>query len=657
MAVKFARILLVEDDEDDYILTSDSLAQLDSYRFDIEWVTDSSQALDKLLNDDFDICLLDYQLGAQSGLEVLLQAEKAGCPTPIIMLTGQTDERLDQSALDAGAADYLNKVDISTARFARAVRYALARSEAAVEHLERLKAETQNRSKDRFLAHLSHELRTPLTSILGYTELLLNNDKAQQAAPELNVILSNGKHLLSLLNDVLDLSKIAADKLELNPSQIQLSSFIADVFYLLEINAEDKGLRLVIESHSDLPVSIYADTTRLRQILINLTYNAIKFTERGQVTIKISTHGRGSKEKLWFQVRDTGMGIPPARLKNIFQPFEQIEDIVTRKESGAGLGLAICTELVRRMGGELEVESQLGVGSCFSFAIDPGDISNVDRKTLIFDKTVDLAKADVLPILCGRVLVVDDANDIRHLIKIICNKFGLHVETARNGLQALQKCQQSMELSRPYDVVLMDIHMPVMDGKEAITKIRQMGFDSPVIAITAAALKGVRHALLDIGFSDVLYKPLNKQAMYSSLSSYLTEQTKHLLVPHGEPITNNELKTRWGDILLVEDDPDAAHITQLLLQSLGATVNVVYNAQECLALLKQHKHYRKILLDLHLPDMNGLALAKQIRQLSPEVEIIIVSGAEVDQDELNALGIKQALLKPLNLEKLQSLLV
>ena len=659
MVIKSARILLVEDDEDDYILTSDSLAQLESYCFDIEWVTDSKQALDKLIHDDFDICLLDYQLGAQSGLEVLRQAEQKNCNTPIIMLTGQTDDSLDKYALAAGAVDYLNKDEISTDRFARAVRYALARNDATKERLERLKAETQNRSKDRFLAHLSHELRTPLTSILGYTELLLNSEKAQHAASELNIILSNGKHLLSLLNDVLDLSKIAADKLELNPSQIQLDSFIADVFYLLQINAQDKGLTLVVESTSLLPVSIYADATRLRQILINLTYNAIKFTEQGQVTIKLAMQGSGPNEQLSFAVQDTGMGIPPARLNSIFKPFEQIEDIVTRKESGAGLGLAICTELVKRMGGELAVESQPGVGSCFRFAITPGDITHVSRQMLTFDKTAHANKTEFLPTLSGRVLVVDDANDIRHLIKNICINFGLQTETARNGLIALEKCQQSMSQQQPYDLVLMDVHMPVMDGREAIAKIRQLGFESPVIAVTAAALKGVKHSLLAIGFSDVLYKPLNKTALYLSLSHYLSDSAKSDSVKSESGLAD-ELKHSPAvlpyDILLVEDDHDAAEITQLLLQSLGATVAVAANAQECLTLLKGHSVFGKILLDLQLPDLDGLSLAAQIRLLHPAAEIVVVSGSQVNQLELDKLGIKQALLKPLNLAKLQSLL-
>ena len=653
--LKHARILLVEDDEDDYILTSDSLAQLDSYQFDIEWVTNSAEALDKLFTDSFDICLLDYQLGAYSGLDVLRQVEQSNCHTPIIMLTGQTDDTLDKSALDAGAVDYLNKEEISTARFARAVRYALARNEASLERLERLKAETQNRSKDRFLAHLSHELRTPLTSILGYTELLLSSDKASQAVSELNIILSNGKHLLTLLNDVLDLSKIAADKLELNPGHIELDSFIADVFYLLQINAQDKGLSLKIESRSALPLSITADATRLRQILINLSYNAIKFTEQGEVTIRLWTQGSGTSEELWFEVQDTGIGIPAARLSSIFEPFAQIEDIVIRKERGAGLGLAICTELVKRMGGKLRVQSEQGRGSTFQFSIDPGDISEVSRQWLSFTKSANLTHTESFPALQGKVLVVDDADDIRLLIQTLCVNFGLEVETAQNGEQAIEKCRQAMDKQQAYDVVLMDIHMPVMDGRQAMSHLHELGISSAVVAVTAAALKGVKQSLLNIGFADVLHKPLNKEALYQTLCHFLpaSSQSGSSAVNAPEP----RLTPTHEAVLLVEDDSDAAQVTCLLLESLGKTVTVAANGSECIACLKRHTGPLTVLLDLHLPDMDGLTLAKLIHQHHSSARIIVVSGSELPAGQLQALGLDQALLKPLNMAKLQALFV
>ena len=276
MSNSISRLLLVEDDEDDYILARDYIEQLSTLEFEIDWVTNQHDALAKMAENRHDICLLDYQLGAENGLTVLKRAIAAGFTSPIIMLTGQADEEVDMAALDAGAVDYIIKSELSSSRFARAIRYALARREIEKERVDRLKAEAENRSKDRFLAHLSHELRTPLTSILGYTELLMDSKMGQSAQSELSIVLSNSKHLLSLLNNMLDLSKIAADKLELNLSEVNLDALIADVYALMSIPATDKGLTLTVISDTPLPLKIQTDATRFRQVLINLISNAIK---------------------------------------------------------------------------------------------------------------------------------------------------------------------------------------------------------------------------------------------------------------------------------------------------------------------------------------------------------------------------------------------
>jgi signal transduction histidine kinase len=241
-------ILLVEDDEDDYILTLDYLQQMPNHHFEVDWVDNSIEALALLKENNHDICLLDYQLGGVNGLSVLKQTSGDGCTVPIIMLTGQTDTELDNNALDAGAVDYLVKSELNSARFNRAIRYALARKDIENERVERIKAEARSRSKDKFLAHLSHELRTPLTSILGYTELLLSDDSNKSIQPELTTILDNGNHLLGLLNNVLDLSKIAAGKFELNATTISLESFIADVYTLMSMAAQDKGIYLTLSA-------------------------------------------------------------------------------------------------------------------------------------------------------------------------------------------------------------------------------------------------------------------------------------------------------------------------------------------------------------------------------------------------------------------------
>ena len=519
MAEKIARVLLVEDDEDDYILTCDYLNQLDSHTFEIDWVTNPTTALEQLNLGKHDICLLDYQLGAYNGLTVLEKAATNGCTIPIIMLTGQSDDTLDQLALAAGAVDYLAKGEITTSRFARAIRYALARQEIEKERIERINAETQNQSKDRFLAHLSHELRTPLTSILGYTEILLNSNKAPNAASELNIILNNGQHLLGLLNNVLDLSKIAVGKLEYNFSTIKLDSFIADIFSLMKVHAAEKALELVISAPEPLPKTITSDPVRLRQVLINLIHNGIKFTKQGQVELRLTTDMLEGQEQLRFTISDTGQGIPDNMLATIFKPFEQVEDAVSRKEQGAGLGLSICAELIKQMGGTINVKSVLNQGSDFTFSLDPGDITTQERDILAIDQEQSTNEPLALPPLQGHVLVVDDMADIRQLIGQICQSFGLTVSYAANGLQALEQVKLASVQGTSFDLVLMDIHMPELDGKRTIKALKALAFNKPIIAITAATMKGVKQELITLGFNHIIAKPIDKNKIIFSLES------------------------------------------------------------------------------------------------------------------------------------------
>ncbi|GAB5386819.1 MAG: hypothetical protein Alis3KO_39420 [Aliiglaciecola sp.] len=647
MSEKTARVLLVEDDEDDYILTSDYLHQLTSYTFKVDWVTTPTEALEHLKHNVHDICLLDYQLGAYNGLTVLEKASEQGSLIPIIMLTGQSDEQLDQLALSAGAVDYIVKSDISTSRFDRAIRYALARKEIENERFERVKAETRNRSKDRFLAHLSHELRTPLTSILGYTEVLLSSEKGALAQTELNVILNNGQHLLGLLNNVLDLSKIAVGKLDFNITKVKLNSLLAEIFSLMHVHADNKGLQLKVESAEALPEWVFVDATKLRQILINLVYNAIKFTDKGIISINVSTNFDNGKEMLSFDVTDTGQGIPADMLDNIFKPFEQVEDIVSRKEEGAGLGLAICSELVKRMGGDICVESKLNCGSRFSFYVDPGDLKKQQRSMLDLNQQLDSKDSNGLASLTGRVLVVDDIEDIRTLIGHFCLSFGLQVEYAENGLEAIERQKLAHMENQPFDVILMDIHMPKLDGRKAIVELRNLGFSNPIFAITAATMKGVKEELKNIGFSDVIDKPIDRNILYAKLATQLNTPAKI----NSKAESPNQLRR----ILLVEDDNDAAEVTKLLMESLGVEVKIAASAQQCIEILKEDSHWHKILLDFHLPDQNGLLLSRDIKEEFPDMEIILISGAEMDQTALDKSGISRSIMKPVNLAILKSL--
>tara|TARA_R110000751_G_scaffold307911_2_gene435219 strand:+ start:30385 stop:32358 length:1974 start_codon:yes stop_codon:yes gene_type:complete len=654
MLEKKARILIVEDDEDDYVIARDYLEELDEYKFEIDWVATPQKALIQLELNQHDICLLDYQLGAHNGLTVLEKATDMHCRVPIIMLTGQSDKVLDKAALDAGAVDFIVKSELDSPRFARAIRYAIARQEVQKERLERINIETQIRSKDRFLAHLSHELRTPLTSILGYTELLLDSEKADPVSHELNIILNNGKHLLSLLNDVLDLSKIAAKKLELTPTTFNLNSFMADIYTLMQVSANDKGIELSLVSSTPLPEEIHCDPTRLRQVLINLIHNGIKFTDNGKVNVTVCAELKNDQYSLYFDVVDTGKGIPSEAIDKIFQPFEQVEDTISRKETGSGLGLAISSELAKKLGGGIKVKSKVGEGSCFTLCIVCPNIKDTELCHLSLHRKVIGEKSASLKPLSGRVLVVDDVADIRMLIGHTVRTFGLNVDFAENGQQAVEKAVTGIEKGTPYSAILMDIHMPEMDGKEAVVEIRKRGGRQPILALTAANMKGVKENLQTLGFDDLISKPIDKMLLYRHLSSVINTATQ-TKADQKQKVDTTQPEIQDKYFMLVEDDIDAAEITKLLLESMGIKVAVAHSGQACRQLLTTRKKWDKILVDVHLPDENGLELANYLSFQNKSTEIVIVSGAEINNAAITNSGASHAIMKPLNKQKLLDL--
>lgn len=649
-AVKQAKILLVEDDEDDYILTRGHLDDLTALDSQLTWVKSSAEGLQKLTEGHFDVCLLDYQLDADTGLSLLKKAINAGVSTPIIMLTGQPDKQLDLQALEYGAADFLVKSELSEARFARAIRYALSRREYELERINRLQLETDSRSKDRFLAHLSHELRTPLSSILGYTELLLESDSALEARPELNIILNNGKHLLSLLNDVLDLSKITANKLELRPEIIALRHLLIDIYTLLNVTAIDNGLQFDVTALTALPDTIIADGTRLRQVLINLIYNAIKFTDAGSIKVEVWLQQQVEQQMLFFRITDTGVGIPAKRLKDIFVPFMQIEDMFTRKKGGAGLGLAISAELIQHMGGSIDVTSEEGKGSIFTFSINPGDLTDVNLSQFNAELTYSEPQETGEKLqLTGEVLIVDDLADLRKLAGHWVSATGATVSYARNGAEAIERVKAKLASQSHYNLILMDLHMPVVDGKQATTDIRKLGYRQPIVALTATMAKGIHQQLSDIGFTELLYKPVTKKQLYSVLKRYLVAAEPEVALT---PIANIGVELQF---LVVEDDIEAAQLLQLLLESLGVKVTLAHSAAQCLQILAQHDHFDRILLDMGLPDSSGWQLVQRIEQSYADNVIVIISGQNVEESDAKPAIVQQSLLKPVTKHMLSNL--
>ncbi|WP_127020424.1 ATP-binding protein [Rheinheimera mangrovi] len=367
--------------------------------------------------------------------------------------------------------------------------------------LAREVAEQANRLKSVFLANMSHEIRTPLTAIIGFSEQAIQENDPHRQLDYLRRVLRSGDHLLALINDILDLSKIEADKLELLTEQVNLLAIVDDIYQLTRQQAEQKGLQCLLELHYPLPQFIYTDTLRFRQVLLNLSSNAVKFTQKGKVVIHVSY--QTPEEVLRIKIKDTGIGITAAELGKLFQPFVQADAAVTRNFGGSGLGLCISKKLMEQMQGDIQVDSVKGIGSCFEI------VMNCEHQHISLVNSYQRSVQEVLTVEVPtdyhqlKLLVAEDNPDNQLLIQVLLQKLGIQAVIVENGHKAVERV-----LLESFDLVLMDMQMPEMGGEEATALIRHAGMDLPIVALTANVMSEDQSRYLKAGCQAVLSKPI-----------------------------------------------------------------------------------------------------------------------------------------------------
>jgi signal transduction histidine kinase/ActR/RegA family two-component response regulator len=397
-------------------------------------------------------------------------------------------------------------------------------------------AEAASRAKSDFLANMSHEIRTPMSAVLGYADLLVEEDDISPAGRErIETIRRNGRRLMTVINDILDVSKIEAGKMTVERIDCSVCRTLADVVSLWRGKAGEKGLTLEVEYRGRIPDRVRTDPTRLHQVLSNLVANAVKFTERGGIRVVVSLGDTTpeSPPRLKFEVIDTGPGMTPEQMAKVFQAFTQGDETMTRRFGGTGLGLTIARGLTELLGGEIHVASEPGRGSRFTVTIDAGSLEGARmiadcRESILASEPVAAAPAVRLT---GRILLVEDGLDNQRLISFLLRRAGAEVTVAENGQEGLDAALTALGEGRTFDVILMDMQMPILDGYAATARLRAGGYRGPIVALTAHAMSHDRQKCLDAGCDDYLAKPIEKHALLERVSQLMPPSHVAVEVP------------------------------------------------------------------------------------------------------------------------------